>query len=170
MSTPRKNHAKPKQKRAASPKRQADAAAAKRHIAKLMAEEQPPNPVGRPSKYEPRFCAMVKEEMAKGFSLTAFAGIIGVDRGTLDNWARENEEFFIAVKYAKALRLLQWEKIGLKLAVQGGAAASATMTVFGLKNMGGDEWADKQQHQHSAPDGGAVKHEIVMTVVDPKAK
>lgn len=149
MITPRKNVAKPKQPRAASPKRIADCEAAKRHIAKLQAEEPPPRPIGRPSKYEPRFCTMVKEEMAKGFSLTAFAGIIGVDRGTIDNWAKENNDFFIAVNRAKALRLLQWEKIGLKLAVQGGAGASATMTVFGLKNMGGDEWADKQEHKHS---------------------
>jgi hypothetical protein len=107
---------------------------------------KPKHPGGRPTKYEPRFCDMVVEEMAKGYSLSAFCGIIGVSRATINNWMAENPGFLEAVNRAKVLRLLQWERSAMKLAFTGGGTGpQATLTMFGLKNMGGDEWADTQR-------------------------
>ena len=126
------------------------------------------HPGGRPTKYEPRFCDMVEEEMAKGFSLTAFAGIIGVAKSTLNEWMSEHKEFSDAVSRAKSKRLLLWEKAAMKVAVSGGGPGTATIIVFGLKNMGGDEWSDKQQHEFSGPDGGPIKvAKVAWEIVDP---
>ena len=105
-------------------------------------------PVGRPSKYEERFCQEVEEAMGQGLSLTAFAGLIDVDRSTIDEWRDAHPEFSLAVNRAKAKRLLHWERAGLKVSEKGGGPGTATVIVFGLKNMGGDEWRDKQEIEH----------------------
>jgi transposase len=102
----------------------------------------PKHPGGRPTKYDPAFCDRVEKEMAKGFSLTAFAGLIGVSRATINNWMAENPEFLEAVSRAKALRLVHWEKAAMKVAMSGGGPGTATVIVFGLKNMGSDDWSD----------------------------
>ena len=98
--------------------------------------------VGRPTKYEPRFCDMVVEDMGKGYSLTAFAGLIGVNKDTLNEWMSVHPEFSDAVTRGKALRLRDWETVAIELRKHGGGPGGATMTIFGLKNMGGSEWTD----------------------------
>jgi hypothetical protein len=110
-----------------------------------MPADAEPRPVGRPSKYETRFCDEVEGFMGQGFSLAAFAGHIGVSRSTINEWMAEHADFSEAVSRAKCVRLLHWEKAGLKVASEGGGTGTATMIVFGLKNMGGDEWTDKSE-------------------------
>ena len=104
-----------------------------------------PHPGGRPTKYDPSYCDLVEEEMGKGFSLTAFAGIIGVSRSTITEWMNANPEFSLAVNRAKAKMLLAWERKSLKVADNGGTGGQSTLIIFGLKNMGGDEWAEKSE-------------------------
>jgi hypothetical protein len=122
--------------------------------------------VGRPSKYEERFCDELEQFMAQGYSATAFAGHIGVSRATIDNWAKEHQEFMEALHRAKAKRLLEWEKIGLKVAREGGTGGQSTMITFGLKNMGGGEWFDKQQLEHSGKGGGPIQTASEMTPLE----
>lgn len=122
-----------------------------------MSEVAEKHPGGRPTKYETRFCEEVEAFMGQGFSLTAFAGHIGVSRATLNNWMAEHPGFLEAVSRAKSKRLLHWERAGIDLARDGGQGGQATMIVFGLKNMGGDEWADAQRHEISGPEGGPIQ-------------
>lgn len=119
------------------------------------------HPGGRPSKYDPAFCEVVVTEMANGFSLTAVSAIIGVTRATINNWMAEYPEFLEAVTRGKAIRLLHWERTALAVASQGGGPGSATMVVFGLKNMGGDEWSDTTKTEVSGPGGKPVQTEDV---------
>lgn len=123
-----------------------------------MSTEPPKDtaPVGRPSKYDPSYCDRVEAEMAKGYSLTAFAGILGVNRDTIDEWRRAHPEFSEAVTRAKALRLLQWERAGMKVASSGGGSGQSTMIIFGLKNMGGEEWQDISRQEQTGPGGGPL--------------
>jgi hypothetical protein len=97
--------------------------------------------------------------MSEGYSLTAFAGSIGVCRSTINEWMEVHPEFSEAVRCAKAARLYEWERIGLKVAKDGGGTGSATVVVFGLKNMGGEEWADIQRSELTGKDGGAIQTE-----------
>jgi transposase len=122
-------------------------------------EDSPRHPGGRPSKYDPAFCDVVLKEMANGLSLTAVSAIIGVTRATINNWMAEYPEFLEAVTRAKANRLLHWERVALNVASQGGGPGSATVVVFGLKNMGGDEWSDTTKTEVSGPGGGPIKTE-----------
>lgn len=114
---------------------------------------------GRPTKYDPAFCEQLVEFCSQGYSLTAYAGSIGVCRNTLTEWAGAHPEFLVAVSRAKAVRLLHWEGAALKVATKGGGPGTSTMIIFGLKNMGGDEWSDTTKTELSGPGGGPIKTE-----------
>jgi len=115
----------------------------------MTQDDTQPRPVGRPTDYRPDYCDQVVEAMRAGFSLTAFAGMIGVSRSTLNNWMDAYPEFLEAASRAKAARLLHWEETAIRVAKEGGGPGSATLIVFSLKNMAPEEYADKQEIQHS---------------------
>jgi hypothetical protein len=116
-------------------------------------------PAGRPTKYEDRFCDMVEEAMGSGLSLGAFAGQIGVARSTINEWIDNHPAFSEAVSRAKGKRLLHWEQAAIRVAEKGGGPGTATIIVFGLKNMGGEEWADVQRQELTGKDGAPIQSE-----------
>lgn len=108
---------------------------------------------GRPSKYSPIYCEQVIDHMANGASLTSFAAEIGVARSSINEWMQHHAEFSEAVGVAKAKCAAWWEAQGRHLAVNGGG--NATLVLFGLKNMGADDWREKQRIEHGPTDGFA---------------
>ena len=92
---------------------------------------------------------MVIEDMLQGYTLSAFAGRVGVCPSTVKNWMAAFPDFMASVARGKAARQRTWETEGLSIAHTGGTGSQATMVIFGLKNMGSDEWADKQEVKHS---------------------
>lgn len=116
------------------------------------------NPVGRPTKYEDRFCDELEAFMGEGYSLGAFAGSIGVARSTLNEWIDNYPDFSEAVSRAKAKRLMHWEERALSVAKDGGGAGSATMIVFGLKNMDDGDWRDKTEQEVTGKNGGPIQY------------
>ena len=88
-----------------------------------------------PTKFKSEYCQRIVSFMAKGFSLTAFAGKIGVARETIYAWENNHAEFGDAVKQARAVRVLYWEKRLIKA-----ERAEATPIIFALKNACADEW------------------------------
>jgi len=122
--------------------------------------KRPPRPgEGRPTLYKPEYCEAVVDDMAQGFSLTAFAGLIGVDRTTIGEWMNVHPEFSRAVMRGKALQVRKWEADAQRIAMVGGGCGSATIVMFGLKNMGGDEWREKQESQANTPQELVIKVE-----------
>lgn len=105
------------------------------------------NPVGRPSKYDPVYCEMIVAHMAEGASITSFAAEIDVARATITEWADVHPEFSAAVKRGKAKCAAWWERVARNNAVTGDG--NATLTVFGLTNMGADDWRQKQEIDHT---------------------
>src|SRR3954462_2984672 len=118
--------------------------------------------VGRPTKYDERYCDDIVAFCRHGYSITAFAGHIGVARSTIQEWAGAHEEFSAAVKAAKAAAALWWEERGRTVAERGGGHGAATMVIFNLKNMAPDDYADRRQHEVS---GGPVQ--IVIRLMMP---
>lgn len=104
-----------------------------------------PNPVGRPTKYEPRFCDDLIECMGRGFSLTAFAGEISVSRATINNWMAEFPEFLEATRVGQAKRTRKLEGTLL----DGETGPKVTGHIFALKNADPEGWRDKQEVEHS---------------------
>ena len=105
--------------------------------------------IGRPTKYEPRFCEEVESLMRLGYSKTAAAGAIGVDRDTFLNWAKEHPDFFGAVKRGEAARTHKLET-DLLLAPDG---PNVTSRIFALKNAAPEEWKDKQTLEGAGDNG-----------------
>jgi hypothetical protein len=104
-----------------------------------LAHERDPNyRAGRPSEYRPEFCERVKEHMAKGKSLTAFAGSIGQSKDTIYEWIATHPAFSDAVTRARAARVDALETRMLS-ANNGGTAATS---IFALKNADPDEWRE----------------------------
>lgn len=67
---------------------------------------------GRPTKYRPEMCEQVIGWGAAGKSRTWMAGKLGVDRSTIDEWARNFPDFSLALTRAKALEQMWWEDKG----------------------------------------------------------
>ena len=92
---------------------------------------------GRPTVYDARFCKQVVAFMAQGFSLTAFAGTIGVSRETIYHWAGSIKEFGEALAVARAARCHYWETRLLT------AEKDTKAVIYALRNACADEWKDK---------------------------
>lgn len=104
---------------------------------------------GRPTVYLPKFCKEVLVFMAGGYSLSAFAGTIGVSRETIYAWSETIPEFGEALKQARAARTLYWETRLMT------AEKDTRAVIFALRNACAEEWKDK-------PDVAVTVHNDVM--------
>jgi len=120
-----------------------------------------PRPIGRPTKYDPAYCDQIVEFCAGGYSLTAFAGHLGISRSTINEWAGAHSEFSEALKIAKASAALALEQDAARIRQEGGGPGAAVLVIFGLKNFAPDDWKDKQRHEISGPDGGPIETSTV---------
>jgi hypothetical protein len=59
--------------------------------------------MGRPTKYDPALCEKVIEWGAAGKSRTWMLAEIGIDRSTIDEWAKVHEDYSLALARAKVL-------------------------------------------------------------------
>jgi hypothetical protein len=123
---------------------------------------------GRPTKYRTAYCDELVRFCGEGYSLTAFAGHLGVCREVLYDWQRTHPEFADAMARARAARLLWWEERLRSLAIapkaSGGAAAAV---IFALKNVGPDEFSDTQTHRHIGARAGPIVIRVERVIVDP---
>ncbi len=107
--------------------------------------------------YRPEYVREVVEYCAQGYSLTAFAGKVGVCRDTVLEWCNRHPEFKQAVAFAKANRARWWEEQAVRVTVEGGTSAQSTLISFGLKNHAPEEFKDKQEIEHSGNIGFAER-------------
>ena len=69
-------------------------------------------PAGRPSSYDPSYCAKVIEWGALGKSKTWMAASLNVARDTVNEWEHAHPEFSDAMTRAMALSQMWWEDAG----------------------------------------------------------
>ena len=98
---------------------------------------------GRPSLYKPEYTTEVLKDMEEGYSLTAFAGKVGVNRMTINEWRKKHPEFEAAVATGMAKRLRLWEKKSMDYAFGDTDKGNSTVLVFGLRNAGAEDWKDE---------------------------
>ena len=120
-----------------------------------MSDDAAPK-MGRPTEYRDEFCDAVVDHMREGKSLTAFAAEIGHARSSINEWMAAHPDFSEAVARGKALCAAWWEERARDSAKDG--KGNATLIVFGLKNMGADDWADTSKIDHSSKDGTMSPH------------
>lgn len=102
--------------------------------------------VGRPTKYQKKYCTMIIDFMAKGYSKEAFAGEIGVSKQRIYDWEKQFTEFRDAIRVAEAKSLLFWEEKGIK-GVGQGKDFNDRAWKFNMQNR--HKWTDKQEVDHT---------------------
>jgi hypothetical protein len=105
---------------------------------------------------------MVVDDMAEGYSLTAFGGLIGVGRSTLNLWMAEHPEFMEAVMRGKGGQLRAWEKDGRNIAKGHGGPGASGMVSFALSNLGDGEWRNRQDLTVGNPDGTKLDRTVII--------
>lgn len=146
---------------------------------------------GRPSKYKPEYAEQARKLCELGATDVELADFFEVSDRTIYRWSQAHDEFCQSLKVGKEAadervvnslyrKAVGYEQEEVKIFMPAGAsepvyakytakhAPDTTAALFWLKNRRPNEWRDKQQHEHSGPDGGpiAVK-KIERTIVDP---
>lgn len=96
--------------------------------------DEPTPVIGRPTKYDPKYCEQLITYMALPASFESFAGEIGVDRDTLYEWRKKHKEFSDAHKKGKMKTLHTFEKI-LRLYGKGQMKGNIAAVLFQMKNL-----------------------------------
>lgn len=124
--------------------------------------EDSSNKVGRPSKYEARFCEDLIGYMSEGYSVEACAGLIGVHKDTIYQWVKEYPDFSDAKKIGEAKSRAFWERLGIDhivnksdsesvgygISTSSSRSLNASAWIFNMKNR--FKWKDK--HDESEED------------------
>ena len=100
---------------------------------------------GRPTLYRPEYCQLVIDHMAKGYSLTTFAGLIGVAPDTVYEWIKVHSAFSESMSRARPARVLALETKLLRS--RDGAETKAA--IFALRNADPEEWRNVKHQKHS---------------------
>lgn len=114
----------------------------------------------RPTKYESAFCEQAVALGSEGKSKVEIAFDLGVDRKTIDNWAREHPEFFHAITRAKEAEQVWWERKGrdgLEKAVFKDGMWSRSMAARFP-----DDWREKVAHVGDKRDD-PIQQEVTLT-------
>ena len=91
-------------------------------------------------RYRNIFCRQCVEAGDAGYSLTAFAGMLGVSRETLDRWAERHARFAEAMGIHQAKRAKFWEDELVRIATNGGKTGATTMVMFALKSVAAEDY------------------------------
>ena len=70
--------------------------------------------MSRPTKYDEKYCEMLIEHMAEGYSFESFGGIIEVDETTLYEWVKNHEKFSLSKSIGTQKSMIWWEQMGRK--------------------------------------------------------
>jgi hypothetical protein len=116
--------------------------------------------VGRPSKYDPKYCDDVLKMGAEGYSIMEMAAEIGVAVSTLkDEWPKAHEEFSAAFARARELSQGWWERQG-RIAL----FADKFQPALYSRSMAArfpDDWRESKEQRLTGPNGGPVQTEEV---------
>lgn len=120
----------------------------KKKVSKKTTRKKAPvkkKPIGRPTKYDEKYCEVVIELMAKGYSKEACAGYIGIAKQTLYNWIKDNPAFLDAVSIGESKCQFFWETMGVDYTVFSKNGKQLNGQVYGLNMKNRFNWSDKKE-------------------------
>jgi transposase len=132
-----------------------------------MTEEK--RPVGRPSKYDPKFCDEVIALGKIGKSVEAIGALLGVGTKTLYNWRDENPEFLHALDMAKEFELQWWEDIAQTHMVENKESDRLNATIWS-RSMAArfpKKYREQVKQEITGADGAPLLSGIQVTFVKP---
>jgi hypothetical protein len=98
------------------------------------------NPIGRPTKYDPKYIDLVISLMELGWSKTRVAAYFRVHKDTLYEWIKQHPDFSDAVRVGETLSEAWWEEQGV--AALTSKEYNTNMFKWLTSNIHG--WTDKQ--------------------------
>ncbi|EBI4320608.1 terminase [Salmonella enterica] len=143
-----------------------------------MATEK--NKGGRPSAYREEFAEQARKLCLLGATDKELAEFFEVSEATINNWKLVHYEFLESIKRGKQIadgevadRLYQRamgfiapdidirviENKIVETPLEKYYPPDTAAAIFWLKNRQKDKWRDKQDHEHSGPNGGAIQIE-----------
>lgn len=145
--------------------------------------------MARPTKYRDEFADQAFKLCLLGATDEDLADFFGVTPQTINNWKKSHEAFFESLKAGKDEadsrvadslynRALGYTHDAVKIAVDANTGAEkavpylkhyppdTTACIFWLKNRQRAHWRDKQDHEHSGPDGGPIPTRVEVVIVD----
>lgn len=114
-----------------------------------MSEVVISRPQGRPTKYDPAYCDGVIAAGRMGFSLTAYAGSIEVDRDSITEWRKVHPDFDRACRIAKAVRAHFLEGGMMERDIP---APAMNARKFALVNCAEEDWRSESTIKHVGGD------------------
>ena len=143
-----------------------------------MTEES--NPVGRPTKYQDEYAEQARKLCLLGATDQEMADFFEVEVRTIYRWKAEHDEFCQSVKAGKDVaderverslyqKAVGYEQDDVKIFMPASSpvpvyapfrakiAPDTTAAIFWLKNRRAAEWRDRQQTEHTGPDGGPIE-------------
>lgn len=110
----------------------------------VWSEETRKRVLAPPTRYHPSHAQTVIDLMSNGYSLGAAAGRLGISRSMVTEWQERHPEFGAVVARARAASLFYWESKFID-AVERRDAGPGNMIMFALRNVGREDWKDKQE-------------------------
>lgn len=108
--------------------------------------------MGRPSKYEDTHPERVRRLCMLGLTNDELAVAFGVAVSTINKWASEHPEFSDAQRAGRQDADSYVAESLYRQALDG----NVTAQIFWLKNRRRESWRDKQDHEVTGKDGGAI--------------
>ncbi len=146
-------------------------------------------PAGRPTSFKPEYIAQAEKLCLLGATDIEIADFFEVDVRTLYRWKGAYVEFCQALKAGKEVsdnrverslfsRANGYEHDEVDIRVVNGQIIQTpirkfyppdtTAAIFWLKNRKPADWRDKQDHEHTGPNGGPVQNHLTVEFVKPQ--
>ena len=117
-----------------------------------------PNHSGRPSQFKEEYCQDIIDFCAKGYSLEAYAGKLGICKQTLYTWFDKYPQFLDAKSVALQKSRMFWEGLAIDHVVNksdyfgegqsSSRSLNASVWIFNMKNR--FKWRDKTDEEIQA--------------------
>lgn len=137
-------------------------------LAKDRAIFPPITLTGAPPAYRPEFCQLVIDELAKGYSLGGFAGLVGVDRATVNRWIERYPAFRTACATGSQGKQRFWEGRLIDVAETGGRGSQGQVAIFGVLNSGREDWRNRTEIEHSGTVSLAAVVDRMFAAIDQR--
>lgn len=128
---------------------------------------------GRPTKYNPEMCEIIKKELAKGHSIQAAASVLEVCSDTVYEWRKVHPEFSESIREGLDLGLKMFEKIlmakvsGQKIDNFDSKKSDTSCLIFAMKTRFHKVYGDVQKHEISGNNGSAIN--LAYNLNDPES-
>jgi transposase-like protein len=134
-----------------------------------MTDTTEKRPVGRPSLYDPKYCAEVIVLGKIGKSVEAIGAILGVGTKTLYNWRDQHEDFLHALDMAKEFEMQWWEDIAQTHMIENKESDKINATIWS-RSMAArfpKKYREQVKQEITGADGAPLLAGIQVTFVKP---